>query len=88
MKYRIEREIPKVGTVKGELRQAAAISSQVLGQLGSEIQRQESFLTADKMFDVGLAEHEAIIRKPADLSGFPAARITEIGKTVDPTTAV
>jgi hypothetical protein len=57
------------------------------GQLGSKIQWQESFLTADKMFGVYLAEHEAIIRKPADLSGFRAAPITEIGKTIDPTTA-
>ena len=86
-KYMIEREIPKVGALKGEqLRQAAAKSNQV-GQLGPEIQWQESFLTADKMFCVYLAEDEAIIRKHADLSDFPAARITEIGMTIDPTTA-
>jgi hypothetical protein len=87
-KYMIEREIPKIGTLKGEqLRQAAAKSNQVLGQLGPEIQWQESFLTTDKMFCVYLAEDEAMIRKHADLTGFPVARITEIGKTIDPTTA-
>ena len=87
-KYMIEREIPKVGTLQGEqLRQAAAKSNQVLEELGSQIQWQESFLTTDKMFCVYLAEDEAIIKKHAEKSGFPATRITEIGKTIDPTTA-
>jgi hypothetical protein len=43
-------------------------------------------MAADKMFCVYLAKDEAIIRKHAELSGFPATRITEIGKTIDPTT--
>jgi hypothetical protein len=87
-KYMIEREIPKVGTLEGErLRAAAAKSNQVLSTLGPEIQWTESFITDDKMFCVYLAEDEAIIRRHAELSGFPATRITEIGKTIDPTTA-
>ena len=86
-KYVIEREIPRVGTLQGEqLRQAAAKSNRVLEQLGPEIQWQESLVTADKMFCVYLAKDEAIIRMHAELSGFPAAKITEIGKTIDPTT--
>jgi len=86
-KYVIEREIPRVGTLQAEqLRQAAAKSNRVLEQLGPEIQWQESLLTADKMFCVYLAKDEAIIRMHAELSGFPAAKITEIGKTIDPTT--
>jgi hypothetical protein len=28
-----------------------------------------------------------VIRKHADLSGFPASKITEVRKTIDPTTA-
>ena len=86
-KYVIEREIPRVGSLQAEqLRQAAAKSNRVLEQLGPEIQWQESLLTADKMFCVYLAKDEAIIRMHAELSGFPAAKITEIGKTIDPTT--
>ena len=86
-KYVIEREIPRVGTLQAEqLRQAAGKSNRVLEQLGPEIQWQESLLTADKMFCVYLAKDEAIIRMHAELSGFPATRITEIGKTIDPTT--
>ena len=86
-KYMIEREIPSVGTLEGEqLRQAAAKSNLVLRQLGPDIQWSESFLTADKMFCVYLAKDEAIIQRHAELSGFPAAKVTEIGRTIDPTT--
>jgi hypothetical protein len=86
-KYIIERDIPKVGTLEREqLRQAAAKSNRVLDQLGSGIQWSESFIAADKMFCVYLANDEAIIRKHAELSGFPATKITEVGKVIDPTT--
>jgi hypothetical protein len=86
-KYVIEREIPAVGTLEGEqLRQAAAKSNQVLEQLGPDIQWLESFIAADKMFCLYLANDEAVIRKHAELSGFPASKITEIGKVIDPTT--
>jgi hypothetical protein len=87
-KYMIEREIPKVGTLEGEqLRQAAAKSNQVLDQLGPDIQWLESFVATDKTFCVYLAKDEAIIHRHAELSGFPATKITEIGKAIDPTTA-
>jgi methionine synthase I (cobalamin-dependent) len=88
-KYLIEREIPKVGTLeRNQLREAAAKSNQVLHQLGPDIQWVESFVAADKMFCVYLAKNEAIIHKHAQISGFPATTVTEIGKTIDPTTAV
>ena len=87
-KYMIEREIPKVGSLEREqLQEAAAKSNQVLRQLGPDIQWSESFLTADKMFCVYLAKDEALIRRHAALSGFPATKITEIGQMIDPTTA-
>jgi hypothetical protein len=87
-KYVIEREIPKVGTIEGQqLREAANKSNDVLRQLGPDIQWRESFVSADKMFCVYLAKDEAIIHKHAEMSGFPATKITEIGKTIDPTTA-
>jgi Nickel responsive protein SCO4226-like len=88
-KFVIEREIPKVGNLAGtELRDAAKKSNHVLEQLGPEIQWQESFITADKMFCVYLAADESLIRKHAELSGFPATTIREVGNIIDPTTAV
>ena len=86
-KYVIEREIPKVGTLEGErLRQAAAKSNDVLDELGQDIQWLESFIAADKMFCVYLGKDEEVIRRHAELSGFPATKIHEIGKVIDPTT--
>ena len=87
-KYIIERELPKVGTLDQEqLREAAAKSNEALSQLAPGIRWVESFVAADKTFCVYLAEDEAIIHRHAELSGFPATKITEIGKMIDPTTA-
>jgi len=86
-KYIIERDIPAVGTFeRDQLRGAAAKSNEVLKQLGPDIQWQESYVAGDKTFCVYLAKDEAIIRKHAELSGFPATKITEIRKMIDPTT--
>ena len=86
-KFIIERDIPKVGTFeRDQLRAAAAKSNEALHQLGPDIQWVESFVAADKTFCVYLAKDEAIIRKHAEISGFPATKITEIRKTIDPTT--
>jgi len=86
-KYVIERDIPAVGTFeRAQLREAAAKSNAVLQQLGPDIQWQESYVAGDKTFCIYLAKDEAIIRKHAELSGFPATKITEIRKMIDPTT--
>ena len=87
-KYMIERDIPKVGTLEREqLREAAAKSNQVLHQLGPDIQWLESFVDADKTFCVYLAKNEGLIHRHAELSGFPATKVTEIAQVIDPTTA-
>ena len=87
-RFMIERQIPKVGTLQeDQLREAAARSNNALHQLGPNIQWVESFVAEDKTFCVYLAQDEALIRRHAELSGFPATKITEIGKTIDPTTA-
>jgi len=44
-------------------------------------------VAGDKTFCVYLAKDEAIIRKHAEVSGFPATKITEISNKIDPTTA-
>ena len=87
-KFIIERDIPKVGSFEREqLRQAAAKSNDVLRQLGPDIQWVESYVADNKTFCVYLAKDEAIIRRHAELSGFPATKITEVKKMIDPTTA-
>ncbi len=87
-RFMIERQIPKVGSLdQSQLQQASAKSNQALAQLGPDIQWVESFVADDKTFCVYLAKDEAIIQRHAELSGFPATKITQIGKTIDPTTA-
>ena len=86
-KYVIEREIPNIGSLTREQVHAAATkSNSVLRELGTEIQWLESYIAADKMFCVYLGKDEAIIRKHAEISGFPATRISEIGAVIDTTT--
>lgn len=86
-KFVIEREIPKIGTADREqLRGAAAKSNGVLRELGPDIQWVESYVTDDKIFCVYLATNEGMIRRHAEMSGFPASKISEVRKTIDPTT--
>ena len=87
-RFIIERDIPKVGTFEREqLRAAAAKSNEVLQQLGPDIQWVESFVADNKTFCVYLAKDESIINEHARISGFPATKVTEVKKLIDPTTA-
>ena len=86
-KYIIERDIPGVGTLeRDQLRGAAAKSNEALAKLGPDIQWVESYVAADKTFCVYLAKDEEIIKEHAKQSGFPATKITEVRKMIDPTT--
>ncbi len=88
-RFIIERDIPEVGTFEREqLRGAAAKSNEVLKGLGPDIQWVESFVAANKTFCVYLARDEDIIKEHAKISGFPASKITEVRKMIDPTTAL
>jgi hypothetical protein len=46
-----------------------------------------SYVADEKTFCVYLAKDEAIIRRHAEISGFPATKITEIKRVIDPSTA-
>ena len=86
-KFIIERDIPKVGSFEREqLKGAAAKSNEVLRAIGPDIQWQESYVAEDKTFCVYLAKDEATILKHAEMSGFPATKITEVKRMIDPTT--
>ena len=86
-KFIIERDIPKVGTFEREqLKGAAAKSNEVLRAIGPDIQWQESYVADDKTFCVYLAKDEATILRHAEMSGFPATKITEVKRMIDPTT--
>src|SRR5256886_8289657 len=87
-KFIIERDIPAVGSFEREqLQGAAAKSNGVLRDLGPDIQWVESYVAADKTFCVYLAKDEAIVHEHARRSGFPANKVTEGRRMIDPTTA-
>ena len=87
-RFVIERAIPKVGTLEREqLREAAKTSNKALAELSPDIQWVQSFVAADKTFCIYLAKDEGVIRRHAEISGFPATTITEVPKVIDPITA-
>jgi hypothetical protein len=87
-RYVIERDIPAVGSFEREqLSAAARKSNEVLRQLGPDIQWIESYVAGDKTFCIYLAKDESLIHQHAQISGFPATKVTEVRKMIDPTTA-
>ena len=87
-RFVIERSIPQVGTLEREqLREAAKTSNKALAKLSPDIQWVQSFVTDNKLFCIYLAKDQDVIRRHAEISGFPATTITEVSKAIDPTTA-
>ena len=87
-KFLIEREIPGAGDLKPEELQAISQKScGVLREMGPQIQWVESYVTGDKVYCVYIAPDEAAVREHARRGGFPANRVSEIKRMIDPTTA-
>ena len=87
-KYVIEREIPDAGSLTQD--QVLAISQKscsVLKNLGPQIQWLESYVTQDRIYCVYIAPNEAMVREHAKQGGFPANRVSEVKRVIDPTTA-
>jgi hypothetical protein len=87
-KYLIEREIPGAGDLSSdELHAISQKSCGVLREMGPQIQWVESYVTGDKVYCVYIAPDEASVREHAARGGFPANRVSEIKRMIDPTTA-
>jgi hypothetical protein len=87
-RFMVERDISGVGAMSTvELCGAARSSNCALEKIGTAIQWQHSYVAGDKTFCIYLANGEEEIRRHAELSGFPATKITEIPKIIDPITA-
>ena len=87
-KYVIEREIPGAGKLTHEqLRGISQKSCSVLNKLGPQIQWLESYVTDDKIYCVYIAPNEAMVREHAKQGGFPANRVSEVRRMIDPTTS-
>ncbi|MDL2716377.1 MAG: DUF4242 domain-containing protein [Acidobacteriota bacterium] len=87
-KYVIEREIPGAGSLSAaDLQGIAQKSCSVLSAMGPQIQWVESYVTPDKIYCVYIAPNEELVREHASRGGFPANRVSEIKRMIDPTTA-
>ena len=90
-RFVIERDIPKIGSAEREaLRAAAQKSNGVLAEMKAQnknIQWEHSYVAGDKTFCVYISDSEALIQEHAKRSGFPATKVTEVRKMIDPVTA-
>jgi hypothetical protein len=87
-KYVIERDIPGAGKLsRAELQGISQKSCGVLHELGPKVQWVQSYVTDDKIYCVYIAPDVAVVRKHADLGGFPANSIARVHHVIDPTTS-
>lgn len=86
--YVIEREMPGAGGLSPEdLKMASQTSCSVLRDLGPDIQWVHSYVTDNKIYCIYRAPNEEMIREHARQGGFPANKISQVKRTIDPTTA-
>ncbi len=87
-KYVIERNIPGLGKKSlDELQAISQKSCSVLDKLGPQIQWVHSYATDDKLYCVYMAPNAEMIREHARQGGFPADRVSEVVRMIDPSTA-
>jgi cell division inhibitor SulA len=87
-KYVIERDIPGAGKLTAEeLHSISQKSCGVLQKLGPQIQWIESYVTDNKIYCIYIAPDEKLVREHAKQGGFPANRVSEVRRIIDPTTA-
>ena len=87
-KYVIEREMPGVGALpEADIVAASTTSNCVLADMAGRAQWVQSFVTADKIFCVYLAENEQAVHDHAKAAGLPANAVHLVMDTIDPTTA-
>jgi hypothetical protein len=86
-KFVIERNLPGAGSLStDELHAISKKSNEVLADMAPRAQWLHSYVTADKLYCVYVADNEAAVREHAECGGFPADLISKVGTVIDPTT--
>ena len=70
-----------------ELQTLSQKSCSVLHDLGPQIQWIHSYVTDDKIYCVYHAPNEDLVRKHAQMGGFPANRVSRVRSIIDPATS-
>ncbi len=87
-KFVIERDIAGAGSLTAaELKSISQKSCGVLGSLAPSVQWVTSYVTPDKIYCIYLAADESLVRRHAELGGFPANKISRVSSVIDPSTA-
>ena len=87
-KFVIERKIPGAGKLTPqELQAISQKSCGVLNEMGPKIQWVHSYVTDDKIYCVYIAPDEAVVRKHAQMGGFPADSVARVRSVIEPITA-
>ena len=87
-RFVIERTLPGVQNLaRGELQEAAAKSNAAIANFPGKLTWEHSYVVKDKTFCIYLADSEETVKKHAELSGFPANKVTEVRTVIEPLTA-
>jgi len=87
-KYIIERNVSGVGeSTEEQVQGMSQKSNEALKQLGGEVKWLESFVTEDSIYCVYVAPNEELIKRHAELAGFPADKISKVIRVLDPASA-
>jgi len=87
-KFVIERDIPGAGKLTpAELKSISLKSCGVLSSLGPSVQWVHSYVTGDRIYCIYHAADESLVRRHAELGGFPANKISQVTGIIDPATA-
>ena len=87
-KFIIERHMPGAGSLSpADLKGASQKSSAVLRDLGPDVQWMQSYITDDKIYCVYIASSEDLVRRHAEIAGFPADSVARVRSVIDPSTA-
>ncbi len=86
-KFIVERDFPGVGNFSyEELKEIYQELYCFLGEMDSEIQWLESYVTDDKVYCIYIAPDEATVRAHAERDGVLADRVSEVRVEIDPST--
>jgi hypothetical protein len=87
-KYVIERDLTGAGSLnEDELTGISQTSVGVLTEMAPRAQWVESFVTADKIFCIYIADSPETVREHASRGGFPVTAVHRVTSVIDPTTA-
>lgn len=87
-KFVIERNLPGAENLtSAELLTLARSFCEVIDNMGKPHHWIQSFITADKIYCIHIAESEEAIREHARLGRFPVNTVSEVRSVIDPLTS-